>query len=259
MRSYWWHCQRTTLPTIGLGDVQQALTRNHAGKRKSGRIGGMRVARVLRQYQARHQDDGDLQFGSVDLRLAGIRREFETACRRDFLLDVGPVFVVHVAVDGDARIDHFGLLAQLIAPDTVRTELTRCRRAWEGDRRIGAARTKTLGHRPIDREIVARHVGEVELWRDAGVLGQPEQGRAGAVGRNSADAGRRIAVIGEITQADSRLQIRSSTRNSSWNRFQPPKSSMINLYFINERLAKSGVGAGAPSHRSERKPPDTVP
>ena len=47
--------------------------------------------------------------------------------------------------------------------------------------------------------------------------------------------------------------------SSSWNSAQPPKSSMISLYLVSERFSKGGCGSGAPSQRSARKPPATVP
>jgi hypothetical protein len=47
--------------------------------------------------------------------------------------------------------------------------------------------------------------------------------------------------------------------SSCWKAPQPPKSSMTSLYLISERFSARLPGSGAPSQRSLKKPPASVP
>ena len=172
------------------------------------RVGRVRVAGILRQHQARCEDEPNLQLRTVGSRLAGVRRELEAATRGDLLLHARPVDVEHVPGNRDASAQKPELLTQLVIPHAVRPELRRSggRTRRRRDRRIRPAGAEALGDRAVDGGVLVGNVGEVQLRRDTGVGRAPVERSTGAVGGNAAHTRHRIAVIRVVPCPDGRLQ-----------------------------------------------------
>src|ERR1700722_574336 len=141
----------------------------------------MRPAAIHRSHQSRNDHGIDFKFRAVDVCVTRISGKWESAVKRDVLLDMLPILKIPGRINRHTAVIAAKLLTEFVTPHLVGFETQRRRvqpdglqicqtlcskRPRSGNRLIAAAGTEALRDGTVQEQILVQLIREIELGSD---------------------------------------------------------------------------------------------